>query len=66
MVEPFPYITVDNGGDVVFNCTADGGPNNMFAWVRSKDIANIDICNNTATNGCGDVTRRNGYLELYG
>ncbi len=42
MVEPFPYITVDNGGDVVFNCTADGGPNNMFAWVRSEDIANID------------------------
>ena len=42
-IDPFPYITIDNGDDVTFNCTAEGGPNNMFSWVRTQDIANVDV-----------------------
>ena len=41
-VDPSPNTTVNNGGDVVFNCSAEGGPNNMFAWVKTDDLTNIN------------------------
>ena len=34
-------MTVDNGSDVTFNCSALGGPNNTFVWVRSDELDEI-------------------------
>ena len=34
-------MTVDNGSDVTFNCSALGGPNNAFTWVRSDELDEI-------------------------
>ena len=42
-VDPSPSTTVNNGDDVVvFNCSAEGGPNNMFAWIKTDDLTNIN------------------------
>ena len=32
------YATVDNGSDTTFTCSAKGGPNNTFAWIRSAGV----------------------------
>ena len=42
LIDPSPYTTVDNGGSIMFNCTAEGGPNNMFTWVRTVNLGKID------------------------
>ena len=34
-------MTVANGSDVTFNCSALGGPNNTFIWVRSDELDKI-------------------------
>ena len=34
-------MTVDNGSDVTFTCSALGGPNNTFIWVRSDELDEI-------------------------
>ena len=34
-------MTVDNGSNVTFNCSALGGPNNTFIWVRSDELDEI-------------------------
>ena len=34
-------MTVDNGSDVTFACSALGGPNNTFVWVRSDELDEI-------------------------
>ena len=39
-IEP-SVMTVDNGSDVTFNCSALGGPNNTFIWVRSDELDEI-------------------------
>ena len=31
-------MTIDNGSDVTFTCSALGGPNNTFIWVRSDEL----------------------------
>ena len=31
-------MTVDNGSNVTFTCSALGGPNNTFIWVRSDEL----------------------------
>ena len=36
-IEP-SMMTVDNGNDVTFTCSALGGPNNTFIWVRSDEL----------------------------
>ena len=37
-----PDRTVDNGGSIMFTCNASGGPNNMFVWVRTDNITDVD------------------------
>ena len=39
-IEP-SMMTVDNGSDVTFTCSALGGPNNTFIWVRSDELDEI-------------------------
>ena len=34
-------MTVDNGSNVTFTCSALGGPNNTFIWVRSDELDEI-------------------------
>ena len=34
-------VTVDNGSDVTFTCSALGGPNNTFIWIRSDELDEI-------------------------
>ena len=34
-------MTVDNGSNVTFICSALGGPNNTFIWVRSDELDEI-------------------------
>ena len=34
-------MTVDKGSDVTFACSALGGPNNTFVWVRSDELDEI-------------------------
>ncbi|XP_019857978.1 PREDICTED: hemicentin-1-like, partial [Amphimedon queenslandica] len=40
-IEP-NFTTVSNNENVQFNCTADGGPNNMFIWTKTSDAININ------------------------
>ena len=35
------FTTVSIGENAQFNCTADGGPNNIFIWTRTSDAINI-------------------------
>ena len=42
VIDPSPSVTVDNGGNIAFNCFAGGGPNNMFIWVRTEDLMTVD------------------------
>ena len=37
-----PSVTVNDSESITFNCSADGGPNNMFAWVRTEDLMSVD------------------------
>ena len=39
-IEP-SMMTVDNGSNVTFTCSALGGPNNTFIWVRSDELDEI-------------------------
>ena len=32
------FIIVDNGSSITFTCSARGGPNNTYVWVRSMDL----------------------------
>ena len=32
------FIIVDNGSNITFTCSARGGPNNAYVWVRSTDL----------------------------
>ena len=32
------FIIVNNGSSVTFSCSARGGPNNTFIWIRPSDI----------------------------
>ena len=32
------FIIVDNGSNITFTCSARGGPNNTYVWVRSMDL----------------------------
>ena len=34
-------VIADNGSDITFTCSANGGPNNTFLWVRSDDFFNL-------------------------
>ena len=34
-------MAVDNGSNVIFTCSALGGPNNTFIWVRSDELDEI-------------------------
>jgi protein tyrosine phosphatase len=36
-----PVTTVDNGSLVNFTCSAGGGPDNMFIWVRSTSLSQV-------------------------
>ena len=49
MVEPVnqtvPYLESAN-----FTCTADGGPNNMFRWIKGSDISALTGLMNTPLN----------------
>ena len=37
-----PSVTVNDSESITFNCSADGGPNNMFTWVRTEDLMSVD------------------------
>ena len=52
-IEP-NFTTVSNGENAQFNCTADGGPNNMFIWARTSDAININL-DFSGTNGAISV-----------
>ena len=32
------FVIVDNGSNITFTCSARGGPNNAYVWVRSTDL----------------------------
>ena len=34
-------MIANNGSDVTFTCSAQGGPNNTFVWVRSDELSNL-------------------------
>ena len=34
-------MIANNGSDVTFTCSAQGGPNNTFVWVRSDELNNL-------------------------
>ena len=42
MIDPSPSVTVNESENITFNCSADGGPNNMFTWVRTEDLMSVD------------------------
>ena len=50
IVEPNVYIA-EHGEDVNFTCSAQGGPNNMFFWVRNASDACVDC------SGQGDIAQ---------
>lgn len=37
------FTTVSNYGYATFNCSAEGGPNNIFVWIRSEDISSLNL-----------------------
>ncbi|XP_019855187.1 PREDICTED: receptor-type tyrosine-protein phosphatase F-like isoform X2 [Amphimedon queenslandica] len=39
-IDPDLHIA-DNGSDITFTCSANGGPNNTFLWVRSDEFENL-------------------------
>ena len=43
------FITVDNGSNITFTCSARGGPNNNFLWFRTADINNALASSNLLT-----------------
>ena len=43
------FITVDNGSNITFTCSARGGPNNTFLWFRTPDINNALASSNLLT-----------------
>ena len=43
------FITVDNGSNITFTCSARGGPNNTFLWFRTADINNALASSNLLT-----------------
>ena len=49
MVDPVNQ-TVSYRGSATFTCTADGGPNNMFRWIKGSDTSALTGLMNTPLN----------------
>ena len=64
MVDPVSEI-VSHGDSALFNCTADGGPSNMFRWIEGNDISVLNELMTDASINVADILDMLDYVVSY-